>query len=79
MKLAVFITRPGPRADRLPRGQGLDENAALQQGLPPRVDPTRERQMWDGISEIELEGSSDEELQYLCNSRKPLIPINQAL
>ncbi len=52
---------------------------ALQQGLPPRVDPTRERQMWGGISEIELEGSSDEELQCLCNSRQPLIPINQAL
>ncbi len=29
MKLADFITRPGPRADRLRRGLGLDENAAF--------------------------------------------------
>ncbi len=29
MKLAVFITRPDPRADRLRWGQGLDENAAF--------------------------------------------------
>ena len=29
MKMAVSITRPGPRAGRLPRGQGLDEIAAF--------------------------------------------------
>ncbi len=33
MKLAVFVTRPGPRPDRRPRGQGLDQNAALQQRI----------------------------------------------
>ncbi len=29
MKLAVFSTRGGPRVARLPRAQGLDENAAF--------------------------------------------------
>ncbi len=58
----------------LQRRRRVDVIAAFQQGLLPRVDPTRERRMWGGISEIELEGSSDEELQGLCDSRKPLIP-----
>ncbi len=55
MKLADFITRPGPRADRLPRGQCLDEIAALHQLVAALLELlwSRAATIYAGTSEIQ--------------------------